>query len=56
MDALSRADAAHLRHEEHKAVSISQRVVLGGAIVETKHLFGNVTIEMKRLDSNGGVS
>ena len=41
-----------LGHEQYKAVGIVQRVVFGGTIGVTEHLFVKIAVKMKRFDSN----
>src|SRR5271166_2159433 len=45
---------ADLTHCQMKAVSVIQRVVFRGAIVEAKHMFGDIAVKMKRFHSNVG--
>ena len=44
----------YLAHRQMEAISIVQRIVLRGAIVEPKNLFRNVTVKMKRFNSDIG--
>src|SRR5271156_4882408 len=46
--------ALYLGHRQMETVSVIQRVILHGAIVEAEHLFRNIAVEMEWLNSHVG--